>query len=534
MRAAQAMIEVLRDEGIDRVFGNPGTTELPFVDAVAESGIPYVLGTHEGSLVATADGYARATRRVSFVSLHVAAGLANGLIGMLNAARSRTPMVVTAGQQDSRHLVQEPMLSGDLVALAAGASKQALEVHRAEDVGVVLRRAFRLAVTPPAGPVFVSIPMDLLEEDVAPPPARTAVDHARPPAASGIAAAADLLRGARRPVVVAGDEVGRGDAVAELVAVAEALGAPVFHQPMNDAVDFPMDHPLYAGMLVPENERIRKELEGHDVVLLAGARAFVPHHWSEGPALTAEQRIVQLGEEDAQLGRNYPVEVALLGDVRRGLAALSGLLAGSGTSDLPARRGGRPAPLTTTGQDGVLDPRLAAATVAASLPEGAVVIEEAITTGLLLREELRLSEPGSFHHTVGGGLGWGIGAAVGVALARPDRPVVAALGDGCALFGVHGLWTAANQGTATTFVVFANGEYRTLKQTLTRMRGGRSGGFPGMDLVAPTADWPALAGSLGVPGVRVGSADELAERLAARTAGEGPLLLEVPVTAFAG
>jgi benzoylformate decarboxylase len=172
--------------------------------------------------------------------------------------------------------------------------------------------------------------------------------------------------------------------------------------------------------------------------------------------------------------------------------------------------------------------------VAASLPDGAVLVEEAITTGLLLREELRLSEPGSFHHTVGGGLGWGIGAAVGVALARPDRPVVAALGDGCALFGLHGLWAAANQSTATTFVVFSNGEYRTLKQTLTKMRGGRSGDFPGMDITGPTTDWPALSGALGVPGVRVGSATELAATLRARTAGDGPLLIEVPVTPFAG
>jgi benzoylformate decarboxylase len=525
------VLAILVDEGVDRVFGNPGTTELPLVDQlVHEQRLEYVLGLHEGPLVSMADGYARATGRTSFVNLHVAAGTANGLIGMLNALRSRTPMVVLAGQQDSRHLIQDPMLSGDLVGLAAAASKWAVEARRSDEVPDLLRRAFREAATPPMGPVFVSVPMDLLEQEVEDrPPPRTQLEPATP--VFDLDSAVKLLLSGRRPAVVAGDGVGRGSAVAELVRLAESLGAAVFHAPMNDRLDFPMGHPSYAGMLVPENTAIRERLDRHDVVLLAGARAFVPHHYSPEPAVGPDTRLVQVDDDPAVVGRNYPTEVGLVGDVRAILGALADAVesAGESRSLLDV---GRIAPDVPTSGSLPMPPRLAASTVAARLPDGAVLVEEAITTGLLLREHLTLSEPGSFQHTVGGGLGWGIGAAVGVALGRPGRRVVAALGDGCAMFGLQGLWTAARLRVPVTFVVFANGEYRTLKQTLSRMRDQDSAGFVGMDLDQPGIDWPALAESFGVTGARVRDADDLAHRLSSATADDPPLLLEVPIEPF--
>lgn len=527
MRVVDAMFEVLRDEGVDRVFGNPGTTELPFVDALGE--LPYVLAPHEGPVVAMADGYARATRRPAFVSLHVAAGLANGLIGMLNALRSRTPLVVTAGQQDSRHLAQDPMLTGNLVGLATPAAKWATEVHRAADLPLLLRRAFRAAMTPPQGPVFVGVPMDLLGEAYpGPVPARSRVVG---PAGADPAAAVPLLAGAERPAIVAGDGVGRSAGVPALVEVATTLGATVYHAPMHDRLNFPMDHPLHAGMLAPDNRSIRRALDQHDVVLLAGLSGFAPHHYSPEAAVGPGTRLVQVDDDPAQLGRVYPAEVGLVGDVAATLAALAAALAAAVGDRRPSGPGRSAAAVPAP--DGVpLDPAIAAATLADALPPRAVLVEEAITVGLLLRERLRLSEPDSFQHTVGGGLGWGIGAAVGISLARPDRPVLAALGDGCALFGVHGLWTAAREQRPVTFVVFANGEYRTLKQTLTRVRDGAPGSFPGMDLRRPGVAWPELSAALGVPGVRVTGADELATVLAGRADADGPLLVEVPVAPF--
>jgi benzoylformate decarboxylase len=425
------------------------------------------------------------------------------------------------------------MLSGDLVAIASSAAKWAVEVRRADEVGPVLRRAFRAAVTPPQGPVFVSVPMDLLDEVmVGPVPARSTVAPATPRVELG--PALGLLRSAKAPAVIAGDGVGRAGpgAVAALVRIAEKLGARTFHVPMNDRLDFPMDHPLYAGMLLPENARIRAVLDAHDVVLLAGARAFAPHHYTPGPAVGPAVTLIQLDDDPAEIGRNYPVASGLCGDVGLILDALAAGL-GAPADGYPAAaapaRAGAAGPNVAGAPGDRLDPGLAAAVVAANLPDGAVVVEEAITVGLRLREQWRLHEPDSFHHTVGGGLGWGIGAAVGVSLGRPDRPVVAALGDGCALFGVHGLWMAANQHRPVTAVVFSNGEYRTLKNTLTHMRGG-PGPFVGMDLTAPTVDWPALSGSLGVPAVRVDDAGHLGKLLRERSASDGPLLVEVPIS----
>ena len=532
MRMTEAFLEILHDEGVDLVFGNPGTTELPFVDALAEDGrFRYVLGIHEGPVVSMADGYARATGRPAFVSLHVAAGTANGLIGMLNALRSRTPLVVVAGQQDSRHLIQDPMLSGDLVGLAQAATKWAVEARRADEVPALLRRAFREAVTPPEGPVFLSVPMDLYDE---PLPggfqARTVLETSAP--VPDLTRAVKVLSSASAPAIVAGDGAGRSGAVDEVLRVAGALGTVVYHAPMNDRLDFPMDHPAYRGMLPPENERIRHALDRHDVVLLAGVRAFVPHHYTDAAAVGPDTALVQVDDDPGQIGRIYPAAVGLAGDVRAVLGALTDELAGAGGGKV-VPPGATDPPEVPDDETVPLHPRVAAATVAANLPVGGLVVEEAITMGLLLREHLRLREPGSFHHTVGGGLGWGAGAAIGVALARPDRRTVALLGDGCAMFGVQALWTAARERVPVTFVVFANGEYRTLKQTLTRMRSGAGGDFPGMDLTRPTVDWPALSRSLGVPGVRAAGVTHLADLVSGRPGDDGPLLVEVPIRSFA-
>jgi benzoylformate decarboxylase len=545
MKPVEALFEILRSEGIDRVFGNPGTTELPFTDALADRpGIEYVLGVQEASVVAMADGYARATGTPAFVNLHVAAGLANGLIGMLNALRSRTPMVITAGQQDRRHLLDEPMLAGDLVGIAAAASKSAVEVQHARDLPRELRRAFTLARRPPAGPVFVSVPMDLLAQaedstdvDV---PERSPVISMGP--ATGIDDAVRVLSGAERPAIVAGDGVGRDGAVGDLVAVAESLGAAVYHQPMHDGVDFPGSHPLHRGMLLPSYDSIRTALSAHDVVLLAGARAFTAHHYAPGSPVPPGVTLVQVDDDPGEIGRNVPVQVGLLGGIRRTLAALGAELAGrvQGAADRAATIGAAnvgeradiDAAARATYGAAPLNPLGAAHALSAGLPAHAVVVEEAITTGMKLRSVLRLDQPGSFVHTVGGGLGWGIGAAIGTRMGRPDRPVVALLGDGCALFGLQGLWSAARYRVPVLFVVFDNGEYRTLKDTLDHgaTRSAATGHYVGLDLGPPGVDWAAAAAAFGVRSVEVSSTDQLCQVVAGAPELDGPLLAHVPIT----
>ncbi|GAB1509561.1 thiamine pyrophosphate-binding protein [Actinophytocola sp. KF-1] len=523
MNPMEAMLEVLRTEGVEKIFGNPGTTELPLIDALAKAAdFEYVLAVQEHSAVAMADGYARATGRTAFVNLHVAAGLANGLIGMLNAKRSRTPLVVTAGRQDSRHLVEDPMLAGDLTALASAAAKSAIEVRRAEDLPIVLRRAFALAATPPAGPVFVSIPMDLLIEDVEVPlPERSPL--APLGAATGLDQAAWLLASAGNPAIVAGDGVGRDGALPQLVNLAERLGATVFHPPMHDRVNFPFTHPLHAGMLPPRNAEIRSALAEHDVVLVVGCHAFSPHHYTPGPAIPAHTRVVQLDDDPTELGRNFTVELGLTGGIR---ASLTELVSQVGRRTHPVRAEDPPvggSALATVRAP--LDAAVAARAIAEGLPADAVVVDEAITVGVELRPLLRLTQPGSFVHTVGGGLGWGIGAAIGSRMGRPDRPVVAVLGDGCALFGLQGLWSAARYHVPVLFLVMNNGEYRTLKDTLAEFYG--PGPHPGLDL--GRMEWSKAALFFGVAAHRVDSDDELREVVASAGSLVAPLLVDVPV-----
>ncbi|MGW4867998.1 thiamine pyrophosphate-binding protein [Streptomyces chartreusis] len=539
-RPALALLDILRGEGVDRVFGNPGTTELPFLTALSETedAPEYVLGVHEGAVVSMADGYARGTGRPAFVSLHIAAGLANGLIGLLNARRSRTPLVVTAGQQDRRHLQQDPMLTGDLTGLAAPAVKAAYDIRHAHDLPLALRRAFAIAVRPPAGPVFLSLPMDLLAEDTEiEVPARTPAPAQGP--APGLERAALLLGDAARPAVVAGDGVGREDALGALVRTAEACGATVHHQPMSDGLNFPTTHPLYAGMLPPRHDAIRSALAAYDTVLIVGAHAFTPHHYTPGPALPPGLTVVQLDSDPDEIGRNFHADAGLVGALGPSLHRLATLLADRvpehtakgrveragerhaverHRAEAAARAAYSPAPLA---------PWAAAHAVAAGLPPDAVVVEEAITVGLLLRRMVRLERPGSYTHTVGGGLGWGIGAAVGRALAEPGRPVVAVLGDGGTLFGLQGLWSAARLAVPVLFVVMGNGAYRTLQDTYEAM--GGKGVCPGTDL--GQLDFTRAAGFFGVDAVRAESAAHLRELVGGAGHLSGPLLVDVPLRA---
>jgi benzoylformate decarboxylase len=536
VKAARALVEELRSEGVDYVFGNPGTTELPFMDALAEApDLPYLLALHESAAVAMADGYARAKRRTSFVSLHIAAGLANGLSMVLNARRARTPMVVTAGQQDRRHLIEDPMLSGDLVAIAQGAFKDAVEVTSVEDLPVLIRRAFLKAAAVPEGPVFVSIPVDVLEEELDTPlPPRSQLRALG--VAQGVAEVGDALLDASAPAIVAGDGVGRDAAMEELVQVAEALGATVYHEPMYDAADFPATHPLSAGMMPPVNAEIRRRLEQHDVIFLVGSHAFSAHYYTPAQAVPESATLLQLDSDPGELGRNYPVAIGLHGGVRATLRELSSLLEGRSPA-APERlaaareRQRSEAPVDDGSRPG--DAASVAEALTASLPDDTVLIEEGITTGIHVRRAFAAERPGSFHHSVGGALGWGIGAGIGVKLARPEVPVVAAVGDGCAMFGIQGLWSAARYEVPVVFVILNNREYRACKQGMDHVLGGEPAEpFVGMDLSPPEIDFVGLATSLGVRGRRAEGPEAIAEEVAEALRSGAPALVEIPVDGF--
>src|SRR5437899_613476 len=303
MHAAAALIAALRSAGVRHLFGNPGTTELPFLDALDGSELHYVVGLQEATVVAAADGYAQATGEVGVANVHVAPGLANALSILHNAARARSPVLLTAGQQDTRLLVHEPILAGDLVKMAEPFTKWAYEIRSADEAVSVLGRAITIALTPPTGPVFLSLPMDLMTDDTDAPAPRTPGPSAQRPGIPGMAdvtRACGLLADARAPLIIAGDGVGRApDGVAALTRLAEALGARVYGEPIYRRTNFPGDHSLWRGGLYPSVPAVRKTLDDADIILIVGAVAA-----SRPPpsALQATRLVLRLEDRDARLG----------------------------------------------------------------------------------------------------------------------------------------------------------------------------------------------------------------------------------------
>jgi benzoylformate decarboxylase len=544
---AELLVEALVDEGVRYVFGNPGTTELPLVDALVEHDeLTYVLALQEASAVGMADGYARATGRPSVVNLHTLAGLANGLGNLANAAAVGTPMVVTAGQQDRRHLIAEPLLSGDLVGLARPLVKWAHEVQTLGELGVAVRRAFRLATAQPPGPVFLGLPMDVLGEvGEAPLPARSRVDDAPPPGSLG--ELANLLAAAERPALVVGDELARANGLAEAAALAEALGAPVFGAPLYAYAVFPSSHPLWRGPLGMSAAGISETLAAFDRVLLLGASAFLVYPYTPGAAVPPGTELLQVHPDAAQLGRTHAVALGVVGDPARAARGLTELLRGRVPDSrraeaLAAGRAGRAAEATRLaelveqGREEVPpSPAAAVAAVYARLPADAVVVDESITASTFARAMHAGNDPLSFLFSGAGALGWGLPAAVGVKLARPDRTVVALCGDGSTLYAPQALWSAAHYGVPVVAVVLDNREYRILKHALDRLGGpsAQTGRYVGMDLAEPPVDFVALAASFGVGGRRVDRADELADAVEEALASGEPRLLHVPISGHA-
>lgn len=542
----EVLLDVLRTEGVRHIFGNPGSTELPLIDALAEaSDLDYVLGLQEATVVGMADGYAQATGRPAFVNLHTSAGVGNAIGNLTNARANRSPLVVTAGQQDYRHITSDPMLSGPLVELASGSVKWGHEVRTSGELATILRRAFHDAATPPAGPVFASLPMDLLDQDVTDPtPAPSSI---RP---LGVAAGLDELAGllgAPAPGkvgIVVGDAVAAAGAVPAAVALAEALGAPVHGAPLHGRGVFPPAHPLWRGMLTPAAAVLREQLGAYERVLLVGEQAFLVYPYTPGPAMPPEVELLHLSPDPAQLGRTWPVRLGVAGDPRASLEALLPLVraradAAAVEDALAAAQAVRTREieaLEATARDRYgptpLHPMAAAHALLRAVPADSVVVDEAITTGGYVRGFHHWSQPGRYFFCTGGGLGWGMPAACGVALARPDTPVLCVVGDGSAMYSPQALWTAAARRLQVIFAVVNNRQYRILKNNLVGMDGAsvRTGTYVGMDLVDPTVDYPALAASMGVPASTVDHADDVADVVRAAVDEGGPHLIELPIT----
>lgn len=541
---SEVLLEALSDEGVRYVFGNPGTTELPLVDALAgRDDLEYVLALQEATAVGMADGYARVTRRPAFVNLHTVGGLANGLANLANAARTGTPLVVTAGQQDRRHLIAEPLLSGDLTGLAGSLVKWSHEVRSLDELGVAVRRAFRLAAATPRGPVFVSIPMDVLTEVGEPVlPPRSRVDDV--PLGGSLAELADLLAGATRPALVAGNELAWSDGLEAAVELAESLGAPVHGQTLGSFLVFPSSHPLWRGPLPLDAAGVNAALAAYDRVLVLGADAFLVYPYTPSQPVPEGVELLQIHPDPARLGRTYPVRLAVVGDPARCAAELVRLLAGRVPAERRERalaegdawRGEMVARLAEqvigARASKPLGPAGAVHAVVSRLPENAILVDEAVTASLFTRAFHQGGDPVSYLWSGAGALGWGVPAALGARLAAPERPVVCIVGDGSLMYSPQALWTAARHGLSVLTVVLDNREYRILKRALGLMDGisVRSGRYVGLDLADPELDFVALAGSMGVTAHSVEDAEELEQAVDEALASGEPRLLHVPVS----
>ena len=541
----QAFLEILKSEGVSVMFGNPGTTELPLMDGLArEPAIHYVLALQEAVAIAAADGYAQARGGLAAVNVHVTPGLGNAMGMLYDAQKSGAPLLLTAGQHDQSFTVTEPILWADLPPIARPFVKWSTEARRLEDLPRIVRRAAKTALARPSGPVFLSLPVDVLnaERDLdLGAPTRVAPRLVGDRAA--VDEAARLLARAERPLLVAGDAVAHGDALAELVELAELCGAPVFSEGVSSTCNVPFTHPLYAGAMPRLGPLIREILMRHDLLVSVGGDLFTLSLPDDVDPMPPGLAVVHLDVDPWELGKNYPARVAIQGDPKATLPELAEALrrhAGRAGAEAAARR--RAALAEAHARERAELERRAEAeaarvpiaplalvhALARHAPADVVVVEEAVSSSAGVRTFFRCADPKSFFGLRGGGIGWGLPAALGVKLALPERPVLALVGDGSAMYTIQGLWTAAHEGIAAVYVILNNASYRILKQRTRALKGFSAADdrYVAMDLDRPPIDFVGLARALGVPGERVDKTGDVAAALGRALASGGPYLLD--------
>ena len=541
----QAFLQILKSEGVSVMFGNPGTTELPLMDGLArEPGIHYVLALQEAVAISMADGYAQASGGLAAVNVHVSPGLGNAMGMLYDAYKAGAPMLLTAGQHDQSFTVTEPILWSELPPVAAPYVKWSTEARRLEDLPRIVRRAVKTALAQPTGPVFLSLPVDVLNNvrdvdllestRIAP---RIVGDR------GAIAEAAKLLARAERPLIVSGDAVASSDALAELVELAELVGAPVMSEGVGSRCTFPFTHPLNAGGMPRLMPLVRALLMRHDLLFSVGGDLFTFSLPDDVEPMPPGVDIVHLDVDPWEIGKNYPAKVAIQGDPKATLPELSEavrkLTGKDGRRDAEKRREairtaqeGRKAELRQKADSDASRVPMPSLTLvnelAKATPPEAVIVEEAISSAPGIRELFRCDDAKSFFGLRGGGIGWGLPAAIGVKLAIPERPVVALIGDGSAMYTNQALWTAGRESLPIVYVIFNNGSYRILKQRTHGLKGfsAEDDRYVGMDL-QPAIDFVGLAKSLGVPGEHVDKAGDVGVALTRGLASGGPYLIDV-------
>ena len=551
MRAQQVFMESLLAHRVDSVFGNPGTTENSLLDRLIDyPQIRYYVTLHEGVAVGAANFYAQATGKTAVVNLHVAPGLGNAIGMMYGALKVRAPMLVTAGQQDTRFRLRQPLLAHDLAAMAAPVTKWSAEPQHPDEVAPMLRRAFQIASRPPAGPVFISLPVNVMEGETRVTDTAPATLHLdTPPDPNGLEDALTMLLTSRAPAIVAGDDIATASATAALVAFATTLGAPVWQVGLRAQVVFPSRHPNYRGRLLLNAAGIRETLAGHDLVLLVGGPFFDELWYDPTNPLPGGAKIIELQNSLDQLACNQPVDVGLTGGLAISLETLNRQLQARRNDQFTRAAAARATALATdkaTEREAVaarlkklwdqrpMTPTRALHEVAKAVPDDIVVADESITVSQEVWDQFNFQQSGDYYGGRGGGIGQGIAGAIGTRIAHPDRPVIALTGDGSAMYSIQALWTAAHHRLPIVFVILSNREYRVLKHNMdiyrNRFDTRSNRPYPHMDLKDPSLGFVDMARGMGVDGIEVTEPEQIGPAIRKGLSADAPYLVDLVIS----
>ena len=521
----EATYDLLRQLGLTTVFGNPGSTEEPFLQDFPAD-FTYVLGLQEASVLAMADGYAQGTGRPALVNLHTFAGVGHAMGNLICAFYNKTPLLITAGQQTREMVLLEPYLTNvQAVETPRPWVKWSYEPARAADTPAAFMRGYATAVQPPAGPIFLSLPMDDFDKPAIGSAAVRTVSHRVGPDPVRLQEFARQISQAKSPVLVLGAALDRADGWDAAHRLAEKLNVPVWTRPETERAVFSEEHPLFQGFLPFAIAPLSEKLNGHDLVIVVGAPVFRYYPYMPGDYLPAGARLLHITDDPAEAAR-APVGDSLLADTRLAVEALLELVEPGQHPAVPPRAVKRELP---DPPGAVLTPAEVFATVQANRPADAVLLIESTSNVEEFHKWVPITRPRSFFLFASGGLGWALPAAVGHAMAERDtgraQPVLAILGDGATNYSIQALYTAAQHRLPVVFLVLNNQEYGILKAFADQQQ---TPGVPGMDL--PGLDFVALATGYGCAAFRVATSDALAKAVQDALRRPGPTVLEIPIT----
>ena len=540
-----ALLKMFEAEGVDYMFGNPGTSEAPMMDIMPEyPSIEYVLVMQEGVAVGLAEGYGRATGKVPLVSLHIDNGMANGLSLMIDQKYAGTPMVMTAGNKDIRKMAPG---RSDLADMARPFAKWSSEISHAEQVPSMVRRAFQEARTPPTGPVFLAVSANAFDDvaDVDIIPSRP-VSSSAAADEGAIREAASLIAGAERPIMVVGDRVAEYGGFDAGIRLAEQAGLRVYGS-ISSNVNFPADHPLWGDNLNMRTAEAVATVRDADVILAVGCAVFEDFFFQPGQFVAADSKLIHIDINAGAIGKSEPTDIGIVASPGVAMAQLAEALASRMTGAQVEAATGRIEAARTASAESArafeelaakgwksnpMSPAAMAKGLADAMPEDAVLVNDGVSTAGLVTRALRPSKPGSYMGMRGQAIGWGMGGALGVKLANPDRPVVGVVGDGSAIMTVQALWTAINSPIPVVYVICNNASYRVLKVNMNHYHRLNNMPMPesyfGMDFPTPL-DFAAQAKAYGMRGVRIEDPDDIGPELSRAIELGKPAVLDIVI-----